>query len=106
VGDEFYANYVADKTSQIAMLTNSMNSHHLDFSIFAGDTKNGDSVCTDQAIGQDVADIFNGLNVPTLYTLGDNEWTDCHRTSNWGYDPLERLAYLRAFFFNKNYSMH
>jgi hypothetical protein len=49
-----------------------------------------------------VIDIFNSLDAPTLYTLGDNEWTDCHRTNNGGYDPLERLAYLRTLFFGKN----
>ena len=30
---------------------------------------------------------------------GDNEWTDCHRHSNGGYDPLERLGKLRELFF-------
>ena len=28
-----------------------------------------------------------------------DEWTDCHRTSNGNYDPLERLAYIRRRFF-------
>ena len=30
---------------------------------------------------------------------GDNEWTDCHRPNNGGYNPLERLAKVRATFF-------
>jgi hypothetical protein len=34
-----------------------------------------------------------------VYTPGDNEWTDCHRSNNGKYDPLERLAALRALFF-------
>nr|MBA3432272.1 hypothetical protein [Actinomycetota bacterium] len=33
---------------------------------------------------------------PLVYTPGDNEWVDCHRT---GFDPLERLAFLRSVFF-------
>ena len=101
-GDEFYSNDEAEKTLQIDQTINSMNKHRLDFTMFAGDTKNGSSFCTDEAIGQDVIDIFNSLNAPTLYSLGDNEWTDCHRTNNDSYDPLERLAYLRETFFNKN----
>ena len=101
-GDEFYNDDPATKSGMIDQTINSMNSHHLDFTLFAGDTKNGSSLCTDQAIGQDVIDIFNSLNAPTLYTLGDNEWTDCHRTNNGGYDPLERLTFLRTTFFNKN----
>ncbi|MGD8592038.1 MAG: hypothetical protein PVF82_04355 [Gammaproteobacteria bacterium] len=100
-GDEFYADDPTVKASKIEQTINSMNSHHLDFTIFAGDTKNGGSLCTDSAIGQDVVNIFNSLNAPTLYTLGDNEWTDCHRTNNGSYDPIERLDYLRSVFFNK-----
>jgi hypothetical protein len=103
-GDEFYNDDPAAKADQIDQTIASMNAHHLDFTLFAGDTKNGSSLCTDQAIGQDVAEIFNRLDAPTLYTLGDNEWTDCHRTNNGSYDPLERLAYLRAFFFDKSSS--
>jgi hypothetical protein len=30
---------------------------------------------------------------------GDNEWTDCHRTSNGGYNNLERLTYIRQTMF-------
>ncbi len=34
------------------------------------------------------------------YSLpGDNEWTDCHRADNGGFDPIERLAKLREQFF-------
>lgn len=100
-GDEFYNADPAVKASMVEQTINSMNAHKLDFTIFAGDTKNGSSLCTDQAIGQDIIDIFNRLNAPTLYSLGDNEWTDCHRTNNGSYAPLERLAFLRNTFFNK-----
>jgi len=101
-GDEFYNADPAVKSTMIDQAINSMNSHNLDFTLFAGDTKNGSSLCTDQAIGQDIINIFNSLNAPTLYSLGDNEWTDCHRTNNGGYDPLERLSFLRTTFFSKN----
>jgi hypothetical protein len=103
-GDEFYSDDEAVKLIQIEQTINSMNKHNLDFTLFAGDTKNGSSLCTNQAIGQDVSDIFNSLNAPTLYSLGDNEWTDCHRVSNGSYDPLERLSYLRSLFFSENLS--
>ena len=100
-GDEFYNSDPDAKADQIQQTINSMNAHNLDFTLFAGDTKNGSSLCTDEAIGQDVIDIFNSLNAPTLYSVGDNEWTDCHRTNNGSYDPIERLSYLRQTFFNK-----
>lgn len=101
-GDNFYAADEATKAAMKAQTIASMNDHRLDFTIFAGDTKNGSSECTDQAIGADVIDLFNSINVPTIYSLGDNEWTDCHRANNGSMDPLERLDYLRATFFNKS----
>jgi hypothetical protein len=101
-GDEFYSDDPAIKADMIDQTIKSMNKHDLDFTIFVGDTKNGSTECTDEAIGQHVVDIFNRLKAPTLYSLGDNEWTDCHRTSNGSYDPLERLDYLRTIFFSKN----
>lgn len=82
----------------------SINAHHVAFNIFTGDTKDGHSKCTDNVIGRDLIDYFNKLNAPTLYSVGDNEWTDCHRTSNGSYDPIERLSYIRKVFFSKPYT--
>ena len=42
---------------------------------------------------------------PLVYTPGDNEWTDCRDPANGAYDPLERLARLRAVFFGDAFSM-
>jgi len=100
-GDNFYSKDLTRKAEMIEQTVESMNSQKPDFTIFVGDTKNGKSPCTDHVIGQDVITIFNRLDAPTLYTLGDNEWTDCHRTSNGSYNPLERLEFLRHTFFNK-----
>ena len=81
-GDEFYADDPTQKATDIEQTIDSMNQHDLDFTIFAGDTKNGSSECTDYAIGDAVADIFDSLDAPTLYSLGDNEWTGSSRC--WG----------------------
>jgi len=43
--------------------------------------------------------MFGELKKPVVYVPGDNEWTDCHRLNNGGYDALERLAYLRKTMF-------
>src|SRR5689334_5160957 len=45
--------------------------------------------------------MLDGLKRPAVYVPGDNEWTDCHRTNNGGYDNLERLTYLRSVMFAK-----
>ena len=42
-----------------------------------------------------------GVRTPLIHTPGDNEWTDCQAAEGApGYEPLERLAALRATFFN------
>ncbi|MBU3601076.1 hypothetical protein [Polynucleobacter sp. AM-25C3] len=43
---------------------------------------------------------FNSFKSPLIYSIGDNEWTDCHRILAGGYNPLERLDYIRATQFN------
>ncbi|GDY33110.1 hypothetical protein [Gandjariella thermophila] len=63
-----------------------------------GDIKNGSSLCSDEYFQMIRAD-FDGFTDPLVYTVGDNEWTDCHRPNNGGYNPLERLAKIRQVFF-------
>ena len=63
-----------------------------------GDIKSGSSVCSDTYF-QQVKTQFDKFADPLVYTIGDNEWTDCHRPNNGAYNPLERLATIRSVFF-------
>jgi hypothetical protein len=63
-----------------------------------GDIKNGSSVCSD-AYFQIIKSDFDQFKDPLVYTVGDNEWTDCHRPNNGPYNPLDRLAAIRKEFF-------
>ena len=63
-----------------------------------GDFKDGSSSCGNQVYAE-ALNMFSGMKKPLIYVPGDNEWTDCHRLNNGGYDPLERLAYLRKTLF-------
>lgn len=63
-----------------------------------GDIKNGSSVCSDEYF-QLIKSDFDQFKDPLVYTVGDNEWTDCHRPNNGPYNPLERLARIRQVFF-------
>jgi hypothetical protein len=85
-------------------LVDNMNAANLAFTVFDGDTKDGSSLCTDSALGQESIDLFNKVKAPTIYVPGDNEWTDCHRINNGGYNNLERLSYLRQTMFVDDYS--
>jgi hypothetical protein len=74
------------------------------FTLFIGDTKSGSSTCSDE-FNQVVKNYFNQFNGPLIYSVGDNEWTDCHRPLAGSFDPLERLAKLRQTFFNDALSL-
>ena len=68
--------------------------------VHLGDIKNGSTPCTDKYFSM-IRDDFDRFRDPLVYTIGDNEWTDCHRPNNGGYDPLERLAQVRSTFFDR-----
>ncbi len=70
----------------------------LEFTIYVGDTKGGSAPCTDETLTTRARSFLDATRRPTVYLLGDNEWTDCHRTRAGGWDPLGRLALLRKEF--------
>jgi hypothetical protein len=75
-----------------------MDRENLAFVVHDGDIKNGSSVCSDEVL-KDILAVFQKSAAPLVYVPGDNEWTDCHRSNNGSYDPLERLGKLREWFF-------
>ena len=80
-----------------------INSKKNAFSIFVGDTKSGDTPCSNEHVHK-MTGYFNSFTSPLIYSIGDNEWTDCHRILAGAYDPLERLEHIRASQFNTNNS--
>lgn len=74
------------------------------FSVHVGDIKSGSSLCSDEEFANQL-DHFQRFKGAVVYTPGDNEWTDCHRSNNGKYDPLERLAVLRQRFFTPGSSL-
>lgn len=50
-GDQFYADDLTRRALMAQQTIDSMNTHHLDFTLYAGDSKNGHSECTNQVIG-------------------------------------------------------
>ena len=90
----------AGDAQKMPAVLSSLNSAKIDFSIFVGDIKDGSSKCTDDVF-TDAIKMFDGMSHPVVYIPGDNEWTDCHRLNNGGYDSQERLAHLRQVMFTK-----
>lgn len=95
-GDMPYAKNGDDP--KIPALIADINASRVKFSIFDGDIKDGSSVCDDAQYTNAIAR-FNSFVSPMIYVPGDNEWTDCHRTNNGGYNNLERLAFIRSTMF-------
>jgi hypothetical protein len=50
--------------------------------------------CSDERYERSVR-WFNGLRHPLIYVPGDNEWADCWMEQEGGFDPRDRLAFLR-----------
>lgn len=100
-GDMPYAK--AGDGPKMKALLDDINASDIAFSLYDGDIKDGSSKCTDD-IYVAAAGMFNSLRKPVVYVPGDNEWTDCHRINNGGYDGLERLDHIRKTMFATNQS--
>ena len=81
-----------------AMVSELNEQEDLRFVSHVGDIKAGSAPCTDEYFAAIKAQ-FDRFEAPLVYTPGDNECVDCHRTNNGSYDPLERLDALRSVFF-------
>jgi hypothetical protein len=61
--------------------------------VHLGDIKSGSTLCNTSDSNPDTGDFtqirdnFALFQDPLVYTPGDNEWTDCHRANNGGYQP-------------------
>jgi Calcineurin-like phosphoesterase len=96
------------------LLINSVNSDpDVSMVIHVGDIHSGSMACTSAATlppittsdpgwNQGVYHQFQQFKDPLVYTPGDNEWTDCHKSKekSSGY-PLKELASVRSLFFAK-----
>lgn len=94
----------AGDDAKLPAVLSSINQSDIAFSIYDGDIKDGSSKCTDDIYEQALL-MFGQMKKPVVYVPGDNEWTDCHRLNNGGYDGLERLAHLRKIMFPRASSL-
>jgi hypothetical protein len=62
--------------------------------LHTGDIKGGGERC-DDALFIKRYNQYQQFDDAFIITPGDNDWTDCHRTSNGSYLPTERLAKFR-----------
>jgi hypothetical protein len=65
--------------------------------IHVGDIHSGKQFCT-QTYDQSIADLWRQFTDPLVYTPGDNEWADCHKSAEGGgaYDPVTgQIKYVK-----------
>jgi len=96
--------YSAKEEEQFPHLIQELNQEPLAFVVHVGDIKRGGSRCDDSVYAQRFK-AFQVSSHPFILIPGDNDWTDCHRFSNEGFDPEERLALLRKIFFSTKSSL-
>ena len=104
--------YSTSLKENAALLYDSVNNDpDVGLVIHVGDIHSGSMPCTGAGLSpvpsaaaptynQDIFKIFQKFTDPLVYTPGDNEWTDCHKTKEGtsGY-PLNELAAVRQLFF-------
>lgn len=109
-GDVPYSDIQA--TTGVPNLIADMNAQKLAFTVHNGDLKAGNSTpgsvtptTCDNALYTQSLGYFNALKAPAAFTPGDNDWTDCDRPSNGGFNSRNRLDYERQLFFSTKYSL-
>jgi hypothetical protein len=90
--------YSAAELAKFPALVAEINDAKVAFSVFDGDIKSGSTLCTNDVFTNAI-NRFETFEAPMIYVPGDNEWTDCHRINNGGFNNLERLSYMRATMF-------
>jgi hypothetical protein len=93
------------ETVGLPNLISDMNAQRLAFTVHDGDLKQGSNSLCDDSLYQRALGWFNALQAPAMFTPGDNDWTDCDRASNGGYNALERLDRERRVFFSTEFSL-
>ena len=104
-GDFPYSDVQA--TTGVPNLIADMNNSELEFTVHDGDLKAGSgtpgsttpTTCSDALYLQGLG-YLNSLSGPAMFTPGDNDWTDCDRPANGGYNSRERLDHERQVFFS------
>jgi len=69
----------------------------LQWVLHVGDVQGGQG-CSDDLL-RSRYQLFQRFEFPFVYTPGDNDWFDCVREREGGWDDYERLGFLRSVFF-------
>ncbi|HYZ34632.1 MAG TPA: hypothetical protein VE684_20410 [Crenalkalicoccus sp.] len=87
------------EVARVDALVETINTASPAFTLFLGDTKSGNETCSDPIVVDRTLAWMGRFAGPLIYSVGDNEWTDCWQQRSGAYDPLDRLRLIRERFF-------
>lgn len=96
IGDQPYSSASEKATTDLLQTLN--EDPTIPWILHVGDIKGGGESCSNELLNKRIKQLLS-IPKPVILIPGDNEWTDCHRSSNGGFKPLERLDYLRRIAF-------
>ena len=101
IGDVPYTPY---ERQELPKLLSHIAAQPVDFVAHVGDIKRSNDRC-DDALYADRRSLFDASPLPFVLVPGDNEWADCDRLIAGAFNPEERLARLREFFWPDHLSL-
>lgn len=96
IGDQPYGGFFVPATTRLIQAID--EDEQVSFVLHTGDIKGGGEQCSDELLLERIEQI-NASQKGVVYAVGDNEWTDCHRSSNGSHAPQERLGFVREHAF-------
>lgn len=84
----------ADEPAAQRMLEAMARERNLAFVVYAGNLKGTKETCRDVLYTQRGA-LLDSARVPLVFVPGHDDWVTCNTAAGGGYDPVERLDYLR-----------
>lgn len=94
--------YGQDQVRSLQFIGGKIREAEFPFVIHYGDLKAGNAPCDDALLAERRNLLLQLVEGGLFYTPGDNDWTDCDRAAAGGFDELERLDKIRAFFFSED----
>jgi hypothetical protein len=94
----------ADETSVRHMLDAIGHERETSFVVYDGNLKGETEACRD-SVYEARRELLDASPKPVILLPGEHDWVDCGQTRAGGYDPVERLDFLRQTFFGESESL-
>lgn len=94
----------ADEAPVRHMLDAIAREHDLSFIIYDGNVKGPAEACRDK-VYEARHDLLDASRTPLVLVPGQHDWADCGLAQAGGYDPVERLDFMRQLFFGDSNSL-